>query len=232
MEEERLIERIKALLNKTTENGATPEEAMSAAEKARQLMDKHNLTVTIEDIKKDEVADKYISLGDRKDNILDIGDTVALFCDCVFFMVRPYHANFLGMKNDVEMAITLFVSLIRTRDATMNDWLKTEEGRLAYSTNSLEYLKDDYTLGYNARIKQRLMGIIQSRQQKHAAAHSRSLVPAKKGMIEGFLKEHNVQVDIEQQFERLRNPNRAAVAGGIQGGNQAELGNSLDKKDA
>lgn len=35
--------RIRALLAKTTENGATDAEAMSAAEKARELMDRYQI---------------------------------------------------------------------------------------------------------------------------------------------------------------------------------------------
>jgi hypothetical protein len=38
--------RIRGLLSKTTENGATEAEAMLAAAKARELMDKYRLTLT------------------------------------------------------------------------------------------------------------------------------------------------------------------------------------------
>ena len=52
-----IAHKIRSLLAKTVENGATEAEAMLAAEKARKIMDEHRLTQTDIEIEAEEIED-------------------------------------------------------------------------------------------------------------------------------------------------------------------------------
>src|SRR5690606_647437 len=89
-QQKKIAARIKALMAKTAENGATEEEALAAMQKARELMDKYGLTMDA--IKADaETIDKQsMKRDDYKTFVIKdrLASEVARYCDCKVWMSR------------------------------------------------------------------------------------------------------------------------------------------------
>jgi hypothetical protein len=111
---ERIASVIQALLAKTTANGATEAEAMSAASKARELMDRHQLDLGEVGITKEGAHRVTIKRGHYK--TLAVKDRLAMavseFCDCKSWLTKSTdELHFFGLKSDADFAGWLIVSL-------------------------------------------------------------------------------------------------------------------------
>src|SRR6516165_8665710 len=81
--QEKMFDKIRALLNKTTENGCTEEEALAALAKARALMDTYEVTEADLQLTKEEgVTLRKGSSNDPHHVKWNMISAVAKFCDC------------------------------------------------------------------------------------------------------------------------------------------------------
>ncbi|HRJ59932.1 MAG TPA: DUF2786 domain-containing protein [Azospirillaceae bacterium] len=103
-----LIRKLAAI---TVDNGATPEEAMAAAAKARQLCDQYGLSAEGVDIEEAMEA-----LGRRRYRPIDeLWPAVAWYSHCAFFYHhRPsgINAHYLGAPHNIAMAVWLHQMLV------------------------------------------------------------------------------------------------------------------------
>lgn len=104
MTQERMIDKIKALMNKTSENGATDAEAQSAIDMAYRLMQKYQLT---EDDLAHEPADDYHKVDEAKH------DRCRSFVGGVFFFWEGSLATFVSQFVGVEAYMDNRKNLVR-----------------------------------------------------------------------------------------------------------------------
>ena len=106
-----IIEKIKALLAKTTANGATEAEMLSALDKASAMMDAYDITDEEVQATKDEAAMLHADPPDLKDPHkikwrLSYG--VAQFCGVEIYRSRRQTGlQCIGMPSDVQFAMWL-----------------------------------------------------------------------------------------------------------------------------
>lgn len=110
-----IIEKIKALLAKTTANGATEAEMMSALDKASAMMDAYDITEADVQVAKDEAAMLHKDPPDLKDPHKikwRLGHGVSQFCGVQIFR-SPHETGlqFIGMPSDVQFAMWLLDNL-------------------------------------------------------------------------------------------------------------------------
>ena len=100
--QEAVSARIRALLSKTVENGATEHEAMAAASKARELMDRYRLTLT--DV---EIAAEPIEGIDVERDPANCWDGISAYCGVkcwAHWVGGAKKLRFFGLRADTEMA--------------------------------------------------------------------------------------------------------------------------------
>lgn len=106
---ESIVKRIKALLDKTVENGCTEQEAMAATEMAARLLEKHNLTLDDLSVKS---AD-FIRETSRYTGVA--GFTLWRVCSAIAKLTHterwsglagayPHENTYFGMAHEVEIA--------------------------------------------------------------------------------------------------------------------------------
>jgi len=100
--------RIRALLSKTTLNGCSEEEALSAASKVGELLDLYNLNLTDVIISRAECEKKDFTINKShlvKNTLVAIAD----FCDCLLWSsgFKKNSYCFFGFGPDVDSAIWL-----------------------------------------------------------------------------------------------------------------------------
>lgn len=130
----RALKRIKALLNKTEENGATIEEAKSSISKANQLMKEYYLTINdIESLEENEVITTG-SVDRIKIKYRDTGFLPYLsdLFDCKHFYNKK-EVTFVGYDTDVKICIYLYKKIT---SALINDISVFKKTR-TYEVNTL-----------------------------------------------------------------------------------------------
>jgi hypothetical protein len=111
MKRESVIEKIKALLAKTVENGCTEAEMMAALSRAQALQDTYVVTAEELQLAKDEAAVLGDSMPDPNDphNIRwHLAWVVEKFCGCKGWaerLTKHQHIRFCGAPADVELAV-------------------------------------------------------------------------------------------------------------------------------
>jgi hypothetical protein len=109
---EKISRKIRALMEKTVENGATEAEALTAADKVQELMNNYDLSMTDVEINTQEFVDGKIITG--KSNVTamhNVVNSISTFTDTMVWFARMskgivYH--FFGAKKDVEFAHFLY----------------------------------------------------------------------------------------------------------------------------
>jgi hypothetical protein len=201
----KLIERIKALMAKTTEAGCTEGEALAAMQKARELMDKYQID-SADLASGGEECEKHYSNRDW-DNPYDIrwriASWVMLYCDCKCWGREGGTITYFGLSTDAQFATWL--------SDMLNDFCNREAARqFGYSERSArtwkakrradfdaydlfggvnsEHLRASFVQGFCDRINQRLKELYYERQRTQKMSDGRSLVVVKNALVEEAFK--------------------------------------------
>jgi len=103
--------KIRALQAKTTASGASEAEALAAALKARELLDKYQLDMTEFEIK-EEGTSQQAAPSDRQGIASRLANAIASFCSCkVWTSDNRAKIQYLGLRSDSEFASWLTTSL-------------------------------------------------------------------------------------------------------------------------
>ena len=170
--------RIRGLLSKTIENGATEEEAILAAAKARELMDKYRVTLTDIQMREEEVefsviVDRPTTSDTRKVPVDYCVGGIARYCGVkMWFDMRTgvRVISILGLHGDVEMAKYLYsmlTSAIKSTSASVR-------GRSE---------KTSFMIGMAHRINERLIQMAMDLEPKAKTASGTALVVVKNAVV-------------------------------------------------
>ena len=130
--------RIHALLQKTVDNGCTKEEAISAAEKAGELMDHYNLSMTDIQIREEKCLTRYIPTGQlNRGGMDDCCISLAKFCDLKIWFSKGWNhvrdearkkSNYgvFGLEADTEMFAYLYAVIDGAMKRELADFKKSE----------------------------------------------------------------------------------------------------------
>ena len=107
---DRIADIIRGLLMKTVGNGATEAEAMAAAAKARELLDKHRLDMA--DVEADPVRTDDVARSRRSaaSIAMQLQTAVGLYCDCIAWQSGG-QPKFTGRESDILFATWLLDAL-------------------------------------------------------------------------------------------------------------------------
>src|SRR3954470_20095385 len=170
---ERLKTRIQGLRSKTTDNGCTEAEALLAAAKVAELLDRYDLSLTDVEICNGQCEQRPYETHRKKRIPLDdcIGD-IANFCDCRVWREKSYSGNaryvFFGLRSDIEVAHYL--------TEMIDSAVRSELGRYKNSAGYQRFRHQDrhvanasFTLGMVASIAEKLTAMKAERDAVAAA---------------------------------------------------------------
>lgn len=160
VQREKILERLRALLAMTTENGCTEAEAMTAAAKAAKLMTEYDLTFSDANKIKDEriaTQSKPYAAHNNSRTMhaagLYVAVAVATFFDCKVWR-NGNEVVFFGLKDDVELAQAMLAMIRMAMDRELSSFLaeETTQGNVGYRQS----LSSSFSKGMGLRISQRL----------------------------------------------------------------------------
>jgi len=175
--EDAVAARIRALLSKTVENGATEAEAMSAAAKARELMDKHRLSMSDVEIQ----AEPIVIEDERRPNKNRVAavdyavNGIKAYCGVEGWR-RGESYRFLGLAADVEMARYLYRMIAGAIKTELSVFQNKRGYRDRHETSTFQ-------LSMAVRINHRLKEMSQVANAAAMTATGTALVVVKNPMV-------------------------------------------------
>ncbi|HYZ30688.1 MAG TPA: DUF2786 domain-containing protein [Crenalkalicoccus sp.] len=188
---DRLVQRIQALRAKTVEQGCTEQEALAAAEKAAELLDRHGLSLSELDLRRQACEGIGVETGRRRIGpIDDCVPAIAEFFDCRVWAEKAASGAlryiFFGLPGDVEAARYLY-GLIELAFETETGrfqagaiYGETRSGNRRSATNSFQ-------IGLARGIRGKLHELRQAREAVLRGSSGRDLVPIKAAIVEDEL---------------------------------------------
>lgn len=180
---EKVASVVEALLAKTTENGATEAEAMAAAEKARELMDRHQIDLGEVGMQREGVHKVSIKRGHYKTLAVKdrLAHFVSEFCDCRVWLTKSSdQMHFFGLRSDAEFATWLIGSL---EQFVGNGALAFIAGQPFMEARVRWEAEKAFVLGAIDRINQRLAELTRNRRATMAKGDGKSLVVVKGALV-------------------------------------------------
>jgi hypothetical protein len=189
-----LLDKIKALLSKTTENGATEQEELAALAKARAWMDAHVVTEAELQLTKEELAilrEEAPGTADPHGIKFALSYGVAKYTDCTIWRNHKSKGGGLvacGLPADAQFATWLLDHLTRFVKAELVNYLM---GNVATGMTRRRAISG-FVIGITDRIGERLIELC--KPAPAASANSRALVVVKQQVVKAKIKELGIHL--------------------------------------
>lgn len=220
---DKLKMRIQGLRAKTIDNGCTEEEALSAAAKVAELLDRYDLSLTDIDIREAPCERRAYETHRKKRIPLDdcIG-AVANFCDCRVWREKNQAGEsryvFFGLRSDIEVAHYL-TELIDTAVRSELGRYKTTSGYGRFRHNERHTANASFALGMVASIADKLTAMKAGRDEvKHGTG--RGLVVLKASIVDAEFGKLDLNLRTQRGTGRMVSLT-AYEAGGVAGASLA-----------
>jgi hypothetical protein len=217
-----IIEKIKALLSKTTANGATEAEMLSALDKASAMMDTYQITDADLQLAKDEAVTLNAEPPDTKDPHSikwRLTHAVSRFCGVQIFRNRHETGlQCIGMPSDVQFAMWLLDSLA---DFVFGALYEHLIGCCAPPSERRVVMRS-FVEACCECISNRLLELIE-RSKEARTSNGRELIVIKDAAIKAFMKEQGIRLRMCSGYSPS-NFNTAARAAGRAAGDRATFG--------
>jgi hypothetical protein len=208
---DKLMQRIRALREKTVEQGCTEQEAMAAAEKVAELLDRYGLNLSELDLRKQSCEGIGIQTGrKRRGPIDDCMGTIAAFFDCRVWAETGEDDRlnyiFFGLPGDVQAAVylhDLIVQAFASETATFQAgalYGSLDSGQRRSATNSFQ-------AGLAHGIIKKLDVLRKARDAASGGSSGRALVPVKQSVISEEMERMGLTLRRQNATRRTIIPN-------------------------
>lgn len=225
---ESIIKKINLLKEKTTSNGCSEAEAMTAAEMISRLLQEYDLSMTEVEVKSQEFITEQIDIsGKTKKPIHDVVSSIAYFTDTkVYFTKRMgnYVYNFFGAKKDIEFAGYLFDLLSHAMDNEYAKYQKTSE----YNMIGGKVARGSFYKGMIIRLSQRLREM--KNNLTNEAQESGLVLYNKMAITEQMFKQNNPSLRLRTATSRMTISDRSAFNSGKEAANRVNITSGLSGK--
>src|SRR3977135_2199813 len=194
---DKLKTRIQALRAKTIDNGCTEEEALSAAAKVAELLDRHDLSLTDVEIREAPGERREYETHRKKRIPLDdcIG-AIANFCDCRVWREKNQAGEtryvFFGLRSDIEVAHYL-TELINTAVRSELGRYKTTPDYRRFRHKERHMANASFTLGMVASIADKVKAA-HAGADKERVGTGRDLVVLKAAVVDAELEKLDLKL--------------------------------------
>lgn len=219
--------RVRALLAKTVENGATEAEAIAAAAKARQLLDEHRLSQADCKIAAEPIDDVLI---ERPNQLKMAAVDYCLFgIDAYCGVETWFHkrnnirkVRCIGLHDDVEMVIYLYKMIAGTIASESKRYTALNPGR---------GIKSSFEVGMSRRINERLEEMAAALAPVDKTATGTALVLVKDKVVKDYVNSLHLYI-ARRGLTGMSTNNIAAFSAGVDAGNRVNLSRPINSNVA
>lgn len=163
---EKIKNRIKALLSKTVENGASKEEMQSALKKASDLMIENFISEN--DLKDESIIEqcilKSVPLIKSSYDLSLFYSRLAYLFDCKYYFTN-YEIVFFGHSNDVEFCEYFYHMIIKSCLFEKNKYMKSEKFKQQKISHHGKTLASSFIKGFLIEVCIKIQEIYEDRER-------------------------------------------------------------------
>lgn len=214
---DKLVARIKALRAKTVEQGCTEQEALAAAEKVAELLDRYGLSLSELDLRQQVCEGIGVETGrKRRGPIDDCMGTIAAFFDSRVWaemaadgMIRYI---FFGLPADVQAAVYLYDLIALAFGSETGTYQ-----RGAFYGSLVSGQRRSATNSFQAGLAQGIIGKLESlrRARDSSGSNGRDLVPIKQAIVDQELERLGLSL------QRTSSTRRRVIVDAFEAGQEA-----------
>ncbi len=195
---DRLIGRIQALRAKTVEQGCTEQEALAAAEKVAELLDRYGLSLSELDLQRQACEGAPVETGRRRvAPVDDCVPAIAAFFDCRAWGEKSASGTlryvFFGLPADVAAARYLY-ELVEQAFETETARFRMGETYADMPTRVRRTATNSFGIGLARGITVKLRTLRDTREAALRGSSGRDLVVAKAGIVDAELAKLGLQL--------------------------------------
>lgn len=185
---DKVLGRIQALREKTVDKGCTEEEALAAAEKVAELLDRYGLSLSEIELKDQTCEGFGVDTGRKRAGPIDSCiPSVATFCDCrVWIETQPddtLRYLFFGLPADVAGARYLYEMVARAFE-TETQRFQRGETYTRHDSGGRRTATRSFQFGLAHGIAGKLQRLHDEREAAMTASTGRDLVPIKAAVVD------------------------------------------------
>jgi hypothetical protein len=216
---DKLRGRIQALRAKTIDNGCTEDEALSAASKVAELLDRYDLSLTDVEIREAPCDRRSYETHRKKRIPLDdcIG-AIAHFCDCRVWREKNADGEsryvFFGLRSDIEVAHYLTELVDGAVRAEAGRYKTTKEYQ-SFRHNERHLANASFAMGMVASIADKLMAM-KAERDRVVQNTGRALVAVKASVVDAEFEKLDLNLKTSRSGSRMVSMT-AYEAGGVAG---------------
>ena len=185
---DRLIGRIQALRSKTVAHGCTEQEALAAASKVAELLDRHGLGLGELDARREECEGAAVETGRKRASAIgQCVPAIGSFFDCRYWGEKDVSGGlrwiFFGLPEDVTAARYLYDLVAIVFDTETRDF-RAGPTYEAMPTGSRRTATNSFQIGLSHGIVSKLGQLRSAREAVLRGGSGRDLVVAKSDLVE------------------------------------------------
>jgi len=216
----RVLDRIRGLRAKTTEQGCTEQEALAAAEKVGELLERYGLSLSEVDLRQQPCEGFGIDTGRRQHGAFDrCVPAIADFCDCRVWSETSHAGTlrfvFFGLSADVEAAHYLY-DLVAIAFETETATFKLGSIFAAMVGGEKRSAVNSFQIGLARGVSAKLETLKAERNAAVFNSTGRNLIPIKTSVIEEEFEKLGLSLRPKNVSSRRR-----VLADAYQAGQQA-----------
>ena len=228
---DRLVQRIQALRAKTVEQGCTEQEALAAAEKVAELLDRYGLSLSELDLRRQSCEGIGVETDrKRRGPIDDCMGTIAAFFDCRVWCETSEDATlryiFFGLPADVQASVYLH-DLIALAFATETSAFQATEIYRSTHSSRRRSGTNSFQVGLARGIIRKLDTLRQARDVAGGSTNGRALVPIKESIIDAEMDCLGLSLRRRSAVRRMVQP--AAFSAGQKAGERFEYRPGIER---
>src|SRR6202521_3487171 len=228
---DRLVQRIRALRAKTVEQGCTEQEALTAAEKVAELLDRYGLNLSELDLRKQSCEGIGVETDrKRRGPIDDCMGTIAAFFDCRVWCEASADATlryiFFGLPADVQASVYLH-DLIALAFATETSAFQATEIYRSTHSSRRRSATNSFQVGLARGIIRKLDTLRQARDVAGGSTNGRALAPIKESIIDEEMDRLGLNFRHRSAVRRMVLP--AAFSAGQEAGERFEYRPGIER---
>jgi len=228
-----LAQKLRALQNMTVANGCTESEALVAAAKAAELLERYGLS--LEELKAaapDQICDSdSVDCGRRHTHEAQfLAPKIAEFTKTKIWLSRTrtdVRLTFFGLKADVQIAsylFTVFRTAMETEWAIY--WVSNKEEHHCHGKT----VRKSFLMGMIKRLNARLSALIEAAKSGPALSESREIIVLKAQIVEKAFRDLNLRLEKSRRTTRVYFDSRAYAAGQLAGEKVSITSGAIDNK--
>jgi hypothetical protein len=225
---EALLDKIRALLSKTVENGCTESEAFAALAKARALVDVYDVGDDELELTREEKAilmREPRGSEDKHKIKYYLATAVAKFCACEVWRNHDGLLVFCGMRADAQLATWMLDTLAAF---VQNEIVNHLMGSVAEGRERRDIVKS-FALGCCDRISKRL-DQLRKQSETLATPNAKALVVVKDAAVKARLDELGINLCSRRSSATIGNS--ASYGAGKAAGDRASFGRPVSGQNA